>query len=67
MASCYKRVNFYDLCRLCAQNIYKEKINIFEQEGVKKELQAKIKKCLAINVKNRLNSAFTLYLMYTCR
>lgn len=50
MASCYKRVNFYDLCRLCAQNIYKQKINIFEQEGVKNQLQTKIKKCLSINV-----------------
>lgn len=58
MASCYKRVNFYDLCRLCAQNIYKEKINIFEQEGVKKELQAKIKKCLAINVKKPTQLCF---------
>lgn len=54
MASCYKRVNFYDLCRLCAQNIYKQKINIFEQEGVKNQLQAKIKKCLSINVKTWL-------------
>ncbi|CAG9761833.1 unnamed protein product [Ceutorhynchus assimilis] len=50
MSGCYKRVNFYDLCRLCAQNIQKNKIKIFE-EGPKSDLHAKIKKCLAINVK----------------
>ncbi|ERL87752.1 hypothetical protein D910_05141 [Dendroctonus ponderosae] len=51
MSNCYKRVNYYDLCRLCAQNIHKNKVKIFEQEGTRHQLQAKIKKCLAINIK----------------
>ncbi|XP_066147747.1 uncharacterized protein [Euwallacea fornicatus] len=51
MSNCYKRVNFYDLCRLCAQNIQKNKIKIFENEGGKNQLQFKIKKYLCINVK----------------
>ncbi|KAL1517837.1 hypothetical protein ABEB36_001550 [Hypothenemus hampei] len=51
MSICYKRVNFYDLCRLCAQNIQIYKIKIFEPEGVKHQLQLKIKKCLSINVR----------------
>ncbi|XP_050308241.1 zinc finger protein 630-like [Anthonomus grandis grandis] len=51
MSGCYKRVNFYDLCRLCAQNINRSKLKIFEQEGIKVQLQTKIKKCLSIHVK----------------
>lgn len=50
MSGCYKRVNFYDLCRLCAQNIQKSKAKIFEPDGQKIQLQSKIKKCLSITV-----------------
>nr|XP_022903772.1 zinc finger protein 519-like [Onthophagus taurus] len=46
----YKRVNFYELCRLCATNREKKKINIFEEEGKKMQLQAKIQACLSVKV-----------------
>ncbi|XP_060532918.1 zinc finger protein 616-like [Cylas formicarius] len=49
----YKRVNFYELCRLCAQSIQKEKTHthIFREDGKKIQLQNKIKSCLSITVK----------------
>lgn len=46
----YKRVNFYELCRLCATNQQKEKTHIFEEEGRKIQLQSKIQSCLALKV-----------------
>lgn len=46
----YKRVNFYELCRLCASNQQKEKTHIFQEEGRKIQLQNKIQSCLALKV-----------------
>lgn len=46
----YKRVSFYDLCRLCASNTQKEKTHIFQEEGKKIQLQNKIQICLALTV-----------------
>lgn len=46
----YKRVSFYDLCRLCASNTQKEKTHIFQEEGRKIQLQNKIQTCLALTV-----------------
>ncbi|XP_056633741.1 zinc finger protein 717-like [Diorhabda sublineata] len=46
----YKRVSFYELCRLCASNIQKEKTHIFQEEGRKIQLQNKIEVCLALTV-----------------
>ncbi|XP_050499448.1 zinc finger and BTB domain-containing protein 14 [Diabrotica virgifera virgifera] len=46
----YKRVSFYELCRLCASNTQKEKTHIFNEEGRKIQLQDKIQACLALTV-----------------
>ncbi|KAJ8933761.1 hypothetical protein NQ314_013794 [Rhamnusium bicolor] len=46
----YKRVSFYELCRLCASNTQKEKTHIFQEEGRKIQLQNKIQTCLALTV-----------------
>ncbi|CAH1992366.1 unnamed protein product [Acanthoscelides obtectus] len=46
----YKRVSFYELCRLCASNTQKEKVHIFRDEGKKIQLQNKIQTCLALTV-----------------
>ncbi|KAG5881072.1 hypothetical protein JTB14_020402 [Gonioctena quinquepunctata] len=46
----YKRVSFYELCRLCASNTQKEKTHIFQEEGKKIQLQNKIQVCLALTV-----------------
>nr|CAI5839217.1 unnamed protein product [Callosobruchus analis] len=46
----YKRVSFYELCRLCASNTQKEKVHIFREEGKKIQLQSKIETCLALTV-----------------
>ncbi|KAJ8971678.1 hypothetical protein NQ317_011470, partial [Molorchus minor] len=46
----YKRVSFYELCRLCASSIQKEKTHIFHEEGRKIQLQNKIQVCLALTV-----------------
>nr|CAH7712292.1 unnamed protein product [Callosobruchus chinensis] len=46
----YKRVSFYELCRLCASNTQKEKVHIFREEGKKIQLQNKIETCLALTV-----------------
>lgn len=46
----YKRVNFYELCRLCASNQQKEKTHIFQEEGRKIQLQSKIQICLSLTV-----------------
>ncbi|KAF5290111.1 hypothetical protein FQA39_LY14892 [Lamprigera yunnana] len=46
----YKRVNFYELCRLCATNQQKEKTHIFQEEGRKIQLQNKIQSCLSLKV-----------------
>lgn len=47
----YKRVNFYELCRLCASNQQKEKTHIFHEEGRKIQLQSKIQSCLSLTVR----------------
>ncbi|XP_063924159.1 zinc finger protein 69 homolog [Zophobas morio] len=46
----YKRVNFYELCRLCATNQQKDKTHIFQEEGRKIQLQNKIQSCLSLTV-----------------
>ncbi|XP_019871798.1 zinc finger protein 184 [Aethina tumida] len=46
----YKRVSFYELCRLCASNNQKDKTHIFQEEGRKIQLQSKIKTCLSLSV-----------------
>ncbi|KAK9874273.1 hypothetical protein WA026_002625 [Henosepilachna vigintioctopunctata] len=46
----YKRVNYYELCRLCATNQQKEKTHIFQEEGRKIQLLDKIESCLSITV-----------------
>lgn len=46
----YKRVSFYELCRLCASNHQKEKTHIFQEEGRKIQLQNKIQTCLSLKV-----------------
>ncbi|XP_018330725.1 GATA zinc finger domain-containing protein 14 [Agrilus planipennis] len=46
----YKRVNFYELCRLCATNQQKEKTHIFHEQGRKIQLQNKIQSCLSLKV-----------------
>ncbi|KAB0791615.1 hypothetical protein PPYR_03415 [Photinus pyralis] len=46
----YKRVNFYELCRLCATNQQKDKTHIFQEEGRKIQLQNKIQSCLSLKV-----------------
>ncbi|CAH0548731.1 unnamed protein product, partial [Brassicogethes aeneus] len=46
----YKRVNFYELCRLCASNNQKDKTHIFDNEGKKIQLQNKIETCLSLTV-----------------
>ncbi|XP_076264121.1 uncharacterized protein LOC143198659 [Rhynchophorus ferrugineus] len=50
MSSCYRRVNFYDLCRLCAQSFQENKVKIFDQKGQEIQLQSKIKKCLSMTI-----------------
>lgn len=52
----YKRVSFYDLCRLCASNTQKEKTHIFQEEGRKIQLQNKIQTCLALTVRFIINT-----------
>ncbi|KAJ8921121.1 hypothetical protein NQ315_013591 [Exocentrus adspersus] len=46
----YKRVSFYELCRLCASNSQKEKTHIFQEDGRKIQLQSKIQTCLSLTV-----------------
>ncbi|XP_044763031.1 RB-associated KRAB zinc finger protein [Coccinella septempunctata] len=46
----YKRVNYYELCRLCATNQQKEKTHIFQEEGRKIQLLSKIQSCLSLTV-----------------
>ena len=46
----YKRVNYYELCRLCASNQAKEKTHIFQEEGRKMQLLLKIQSCLPLEV-----------------
>lgn len=59
----YKRVNFYELCRLCASNQQKEKTHIFQEEGRKIQLQNKIQSCLSLTV--RISNAFLVIKSYS--
>ncbi|XP_006624611.1 zinc finger and SCAN domain-containing protein 2-like [Apis dorsata] len=45
----YRRVNYYELCRLCTSN-EGTKMNIFREEGRRRQLQTKIQTCLPIQV-----------------
>lgn len=46
----YKRVNYYELCRLCTSSQQKDKIHIFREEGKKLQLQQKIQTCFPLLV-----------------
>lgn len=46
----YRCVNYYELCRLCTASHGTKKINIFSEEGRKKNLHEKISGCLPIVV-----------------
>lgn len=63
----YKRVNFYELCRLCASNQQKEKTHIFHEEGKKIQLQNKIQSCLSLTVRTtaKQNAPRVFYLFLT--
>lgn len=50
----YKRVNFYELCRLCTSSQQRDKIHIFREEGKKMQLQHKIQTCFPLLV-SKLN------------
>lgn len=56
----YKRVSFYELCRLCASNHQKEKTHIFQEEGRKIQLQNKIQTCLSLKVRYKAPSTPTI-------
>ena len=45
----YRRVNYYELCRLCTSS-EGSKMNIFLEEGRRRQLQTKIQTCLPIQV-----------------
>ncbi|XP_076286875.1 uncharacterized protein LOC143212215 isoform X3 [Lasioglossum baleicum] len=45
----YRRVNYYELCRLCTSS-EGNKMNIFREEGRRRQLQSKIQACLPIQV-----------------
>lgn len=45
----YKRVNYYELCRLCTST-EGTKIHIYKEEGRRRQLPTKIKKCLPLKV-----------------
>ncbi|XP_076171349.1 uncharacterized protein LOC143148666 isoform X2 [Ptiloglossa arizonensis] len=45
----YRRVNYYELCRLCTSS-EGNKMNIFREEGRRRQLQTKIQTCLPIQV-----------------
>lgn len=52
----YRCVNYYELCRLCTASHGTKKVNIFSEEGRKKNLHEKISGCLPIIVSlNQLN------------
>lgn len=53
----YRRVNYYELCRLCTSN-EGTKMNIFREEGRRRQLQTKIQTCLPIQVS--LNIFFSI-------
>lgn len=53
----YRRVNYYELCRLCTSN-EGTKMNIFREEGRRRQLQTKIQTCLPIQV--RLDIFFSI-------
>lgn len=46
----YKKVNFYELCRLCASNQQRDKTHIFQEEGKKIQLLDKIQTCLSLTI-----------------
>lgn len=45
----YKRVNYYELCRLCTSS-EGVKIHIFCEDGKRRQLQNKIQICLPLQV-----------------
>ncbi|XP_065206799.1 zinc finger protein 610-like [Planococcus citri] len=45
----YKRVNYHELCRLCTST-EGTKIHIYKEEGSRRQLPTKIKKCLPLKV-----------------
>ncbi|XP_015437735.1 PREDICTED: zinc finger protein 853-like [Dufourea novaeangliae] len=45
----YRRVNYYELCRLCTSS-EGNKMNIFRDEGRRRQLQSKIQTCLPVQV-----------------
>ncbi|KAL2714159.1 chorion transcription factor Cf2-like isoform X2 [Vespula squamosa] len=45
----YRKVNYYELCRLCTSS-EGNKMNIFRDEGRRRQLQTKIQTCLPIQV-----------------
>lgn len=54
----YKRVNYYELCRLCTST-EGTKIHIFKEEGRRRQLPTKLKRCLPLKVGD-LNHVFFL-------
>lgn len=46
----YRCVNYYELCRLCTASHGIKKVQIFGEEGRKKNLYEKIADCLPIDV-----------------
>ncbi|XP_073976097.1 uncharacterized protein isoform X2 [Rhodnius prolixus] len=45
----YRRVNYYELCRLCTSN-EGTKIHIFKEEGKRRQIASKIQNCLRLQV-----------------
>lgn len=45
----YRRVNYYELCRLCTSS-EGNKMNIFHDEGRRRQLQSKIQNYLPVQV-----------------
>lgn len=50
----YRCVDYYELCRLCTASHCTKKVNIFSEEGKKKNLYEKISGCLPIVVSIRI-------------
>lgn len=57
----YRCVNYYELCRLCTASHGTKKVNIFSEEGRKKNLYEKISGCLPIVV-SEINLKIYIYI-----
>lgn len=61
----YRRVNYYELCRLCTSS-EGAKMNIFLEEGRRRQLQTKIQNYLPVQVSITLSSVLYVCLRCVC-